>query len=138
MRHRGGIDQDLTSLTRAAGPARDDQKGSEPPNNKKAPAAPPGPIRGLFGIAAFAMITVLLFLMFNSMFRGQRTTLEQFETMWKNKEVVPGSVEVRDDAVVFTRKDGPDSAQRTRYIIEFNALSAKPIIERVDAITHGD
>ncbi len=127
-------------LRRDAGPARDDQTkggpGSDP--NKKTAAPPAGPVRGLFGIVAMALLTVLLFLMFNSMFKGQRTTLEQFDTMWKSGEIVKGSVEVRDDAVVFKQAAGPDSNQPTMRIIDLNAASSKSIVEHINETTKGD
>ena len=104
---------------------------------KPQPAGVP-PTRGMFGIVAMAVLAVLLFVMFSSVSRGQAASLRDFKVMWANNQVVAGSVEIRDDAVVFLQAAGNDSTKPTRRIIELNTATSKPIVEEVKAITGGN
>src|SRR5882724_634516 len=69
------------------------------PNGDKKGPPPLPPSRGLFGILSFAIVCVLLFMMINSPGRGERITLEQFETKLGNRQIEADSVIVRDDVI---------------------------------------
>jgi cell division protease FtsH len=126
---------------RAAGKGNDEKRrsngsGDEPGKRPQGPSVPPA--RGMFGIVAMAILGVLLFVMFSTMVRGQTATLAEFKTMWTDGYVVPGSVEIRDDAIVFKQKAGADSAKETFRIIDLNVSTNKAIVDEVKTITKGN
>jgi hypothetical protein len=102
-------------------------------NPQKTPPGKPGPegerrgmppSRGLFGVATFIIIALVLMMLINSGGRGDTITLADFETLVKNREIVPGTVEVRDDAVIARKRlDGPQAGERL-VMIPLNAASS--------------
>jgi cell division protease FtsH len=94
---------------------------------------PPG--RGLFGVVAIVFTVILLVMLFNSNTGGEKVSLNQFETLWKNGQIV-GSVEIHDTAIVATQKAGPDG-QQTRITIPLPTLAAESITKRVIDVTGG-
>ena len=105
----------------------DDRKGSNPP---------PQPSRGLFGIVSLIVLCIVIFMMLNSSIGGRPTTLEQFEQAWPNS-IEPGSVIIREDAVVATRKASKDGTAATSITIPLNGPAGKAIAERILEITGG-
>jgi cell division protease FtsH len=98
-------------------------------------AVPPG--RGLFGLVSMVLLVTMLFLMFGTLNRGQTMTLDEFRTLWNTNQIVPTSVEIREDAIVARQIPSVDSPSETTRVIYINASSAKPIIEQVNEITKG-
>jgi cell division protease FtsH len=74
--------------------------GGNGPNGRKPtpPSVPPS--RGVMGVVFALIVGLLLLAMFNSPGAGERISLEQFETKYKNGEIDPDSVEIREDAIV--------------------------------------
>ncbi|MBL8760863.1 MAG: ATP-dependent zinc metalloprotease FtsH [Phycisphaerae bacterium] len=123
------------------GPSRNNNTPPKTPPGKPGPEGerrgmPPG--RGLFGIATIIIIALVLMMLVNSGGRGDTITLADFETLVKNREIVPGSVEVRDDAVIARKRlDAPQPGERV-VMIPLNAASSKTVVDRVYEITRGD
>ncbi len=114
------------------------QGGGNGPGPRKGPGPNMQPSRGLFGIVSMVLLAVLLFMLLNSAGRGGAPiSLEQFETMYNNGMIEPGSVMIRDDAVTARQKPGADSKTPTGVIIPLNTTTAKPIADKVIEITNG-
>ncbi len=82
------------------------------------------------------LLVLLLFMMYSAGTQGTKITLEQFKTRWGNGEIVPTSVEIRDDRVVAKQKKGPDGKD-TWVQITFNTAASKVVVEEVVRITEG-
>jgi cell division protease FtsH len=109
--------------------------GGDPSKKTPAGAVPPG--RGLFGVVSVVLLVTTLFLMFSLLNHGATATLDEFRNLWNLHSVVEDSVQIRDDAVVFTERATQDNPQQTQRVIEFNSASAKPTVEEVLKITNG-
>jgi len=138
-RPSGGRLKGLLRLPTSSGRDQGDRGRSGTPGgnnnqdpNKKPQGSTPQPSRGLFGIVAMTLLIVLLFLMFNSVGRGQPATLAEFQTLWNTPNAVDHkSVVIRDNRVEFRQLPGPDVKQETLRVIDLNTASAKPIVEEV-------
>jgi cell division protease FtsH len=127
-------------LMSSDGPSRNNNPQKTPPGKPGPEGERRGmpPSRGLFGIATFIIIALVLMMLINSGGRGDTITLADFETLVKNREIVPGTVEVRDDAVIARKRlDGPQPGERL-VMIPLNAASSKTVVDRVYEVTHGD
>lgn len=113
------------------GPGR--EEGRE---DRKPSAPPPQSSRGLFGLVSFIILGVVIFMMLNSSIGGRSVTLEQFESYWPDG-IEAGSVVIREDAVIATRKASKDGSPASSIMIPLNGPSGKAIAERVLTVTGG-
>jgi cell division protease FtsH len=104
-----------------------DQRGRQLP-----PASSPG--RGIFFIIAVMLTVAVLFLLFQQR-AGQEITLNEFQQLWTDEEIVDGSVEIRTNAIIAKRKPAADSETPTIVRIGLNPASEKAMTEKVLEIT---
>jgi len=95
------------------------------------------PNRGIFGIISLAIVGLLLFMMFSSPGRGRSVTLQQFQVLYADGQIVEGTVVIRDDAIEAKQIPGADSGTTTTIIIPLNTQAGKSIVDRVMQITDG-
>jgi cell division protease FtsH len=91
------------------------------------------PSRGLFGLVALMLMTLLAFMLFTATSGGTTVTLDEFRKRYTNvpQDVDPDSVIVRDDAVEFKDPQGK------LYLIPVNVASREGIANDVKEITGG-
>ncbi|GJQ30780.1 MAG: ATP-dependent zinc metalloprotease FtsH [Phycisphaerae bacterium] len=123
---------------------------SEGPNGNGRPARPPeqprtagqglppGPSRLPFMLLSLGIMGVLMFMLFSGRTGGERITPEQFQTLYQNQHILPGSVVVRDDRVIAKRKPGPDSKEESVVYVPINATSKEATMKVVQEVTGGN
>jgi cell division protease FtsH len=104
-------------------------------NDPRKPVGPTPPSRGLFGVLTLALLAMLLFMLFSQPAGGDRITLAEFATQYKNKQIMDGTVVVRDDAVVAVKRPNSAGEPQTKIMVPFNAASRTKVVEEVFRIT---
>lgn len=95
------------------------------------------PPNTIFGIVAIMSLLLLLMLVFNNSFLGGRAvTLKEFDTLWREDQIVPGSVEIQDNMVRALQKEGADG-KRTAVWIGMSPTTGEAVTSRVIEITGG-
>ncbi|MFG0327230.1 MAG: ATP-dependent zinc metalloprotease FtsH [Phycisphaerales bacterium JB037] len=103
------------------------------PKGEQTPPSPPS--RGIMGIVLIALMALMLFLLLSSGNRGERITLNQFETLYAEGKIVDESVVIRESSVTAQQEPGPDATNPTPIYIPFNAADRTHVAERVYQIT---
>ena len=121
-----------------------DQGGTKPPTGPGGPGAPgtpgPRPRSGMFAILLLLSGAFLAFLLLSgSGTPGERLeTFDKFETLVRNEQIKPGSVQIRGDALVAERIKTDAKDQSPQVVFEFNAGSREHFLKRVDELTKGN
>ncbi len=93
------------------------------------------PSRGLFGLVSVLLLVLLLFVLFSSKGDGRTITLSDFETRYKERQIDPASVVIRDDAILAQIKPGPESKVPTNVRIPLNMATREAYTQEVLRIT---
>jgi cell division protease FtsH len=110
--------------------------GQGGPGGPRKPQPNLQPSRGLFGVLMMVLVAVFLFVTLSSLMGGKSTSLEQFETYWKNGQLK--DVTISDDAIRARHISGPDSNSDTIISIPINTASREEFVKKVIAITNGN
>ncbi len=111
------------------------------PNGKPGPGGKPQagpPNRGVFGFVLLLLLVLLLVTVFGYSNTGQQITLAEFEAHYRNNEIVPDSILVRDTSLT-ARVQQPevDAAART-VSVPINEVNREVVGNKVQELTGGD
>ncbi len=119
----------------STGPGDKGTKGTPRPNGRPQAAVVP-PSKGLFGLVTVLLLVLMLYMLFSSGGDGKTITLAEFETRYRENQIVPDSVVIRDDAILARIEPGPDSKVPTAVRIPLNTATKEPYTNLVLAITN--
>jgi cell division protease FtsH len=105
--------------------------GNKPP----VPSLPPS--RGVFGLVSVLLLGVLLVALFANQGRGDKVTLEQFRTLYQNKDIDVDSVLIHEDKVTAKRVTTVKDARPTLVYLPINSVGGRGVAEEVMALTGG-
>jgi cell division protease FtsH len=117
----------------APGPSGGPKGAPRPGNRAQNPTVPPS--RGLFGLVTVLLLVLMLFVLFSTSSDGRAITLSEFETRYKERQIDPTSVVIRDDAVLARINAGPDSKTPTAVKIPLNIATREAYTKEVLRIT---
>ncbi|MCC6677229.1 MAG: ATP-dependent zinc metalloprotease FtsH [Phycisphaerales bacterium] len=86
-------------------------------------------------MVSLLLLAVLLFLLLSTQTQGHRITLAEFQRLWETKQIVDGSVEIRDTAVLAKQKESAANPTPLNLEIPLNGPSAQAIVDKVLEIT---
>ncbi len=132
----------LTAPLRAAaddpGPSKTPKGGAEgekKPGEKGAAGA--GPSRGLFGFLMILVLGLMLVMFFSSASGGEKITIAQFEAHYASGDIVPNTVEIREDAVYAKLVQDDVSKKPETVRVPINTATKEMIAGRVQVVTKG-
>src|SRR5262249_20729031 len=102
---------------------------SDRDNDPRGRGTPAPPRRRLFGVVFLMLLVALLFMMFNAKARMEQITLADFEKFYNASQIMPDSVEVRDDAVIAVEKLRDGTAGK-RFWIPLNAPTQQSVADK--------
>ncbi|MFZ4576643.1 MAG: AAA family ATPase, partial [Phycisphaerales bacterium] len=132
-----GIAQSSSGRDRSDGDGGKDRQPGGPGGGSGGPQGMLSPGRGLFGVVFFALLCVMLFVMFNSTMPGDNITIREFENAYVNKQIKPDTIVVRDDCVYAERAPDPASTGSRFVSVPFNAATREQTVRTVHEITGG-
>lgn len=111
--------------------------GGDGGDGKKPGTPPQQPSRNLFGIVSIMILVVLMFMIFNTQGKGEEKTAAEFIELYNQNQIVEGSVEIREDAIVAVQKAYLDGAE-SRLTVPLNAATREAVVAKVMEVTNNE
>ena len=127
---------DLFMSTDGPGNQRPSGSGQDPKRPGATPPVP-SPSRGIFGVIIVLIVAMVLVATISSSTRGDKITIQEFTNRYEQRQIVPDSVRVQDDAVVMRMKGQDVQGEKTVYI-PFNPATKEVTINAVSKVTGGN
>ncbi|MBK7404827.1 MAG: ATP-dependent zinc metalloprotease FtsH [Phycisphaerales bacterium] len=119
------------------GPGKTPPQGGPDQAGRQVGTAPPAN-RNIWWLVAFTVVFFMVLMLFNGANSGNRIDPNEFETLYRNEQIEPGSVVIRDSSVVAERKPDQVTGKSTTVIVPFNRATEKWVAERVMELTKGE
>ena len=119
------------------GPGKPPSAGGPDQAGRQVGTAPPTN-RNIWWLVAFTVVFFMLLMIFNGANSGNRIDPSQFEKLYTDHQIEPGSVVIRDSSITAERKPDPVTGKPTTVIVPFNRATEKWVAERVMELTNGE
>ena len=109
--------------------------GKKPGDQKPGGTPPATPSRGLFGIVAVLVVTLLLVMVLSSPGRGKDVTISEFTALYESGKITDGSVVIGGNAITGMQETGEGTTELVS--IALNAATREAYAREITNLTGG-